>query len=329
MFLDYYGLNEQPFGVTPDPRFLYVGPAQQEALSSLVYGIEMGRGFMALIASPGLGKTTILLQLMERLRHSARTAFLFQTHATPHEFLRSLLLDLEIDPVNGDLGDLQRQLGEVLIAEAKAERRIVVAIDEAQNLDDQLLETVRTLSNFETPQEKLLQIILVGQPQLADKLAAPQLEQLRQRISIVTHFPPLGSQDVPKYIDHRLLVAGYKGPSLFTPAALRLIVTYSKGVPRNINNLCFQALSLGYAQNRKKIDDAMMAEVIADLSLESLGTDSQRQAASFTAKKREVAEVPRMKSNNVNRPPAGRIIFGSIPVPHTHDPLLDKVDLAA
>src|SRR5579872_4888295 len=142
MFLDYYGLNEQPFGVTPDPRFLYVGPAQQEALSSLVYGIEMGRGFMALIASPGLGKTTILLQLMERLRGKARTAFLFQTYTSPHEFLRSLLTDLDIEPAGQDLGDLQRQLGDALLQERAAGRRIVMAVDEAQNLDDQLLETV-------------------------------------------------------------------------------------------------------------------------------------------------------------------------------------------
>src|SRR5579872_4286393 len=134
MFLDYYGLNEQPFGVTPDPRFLYMGPAQQEAFSSLVYGIETGRGFMALIASPGLGKTTILLRLMERLRESARTAFLFQTHTNSEEFLRSLLTDLDIEPSGRDLGELQRQLGDALIQEARAGKRIVVAIDEAQNL---------------------------------------------------------------------------------------------------------------------------------------------------------------------------------------------------
>ena len=186
MFLEFYGLNEQPFGVTPDPRFLYMGPAQQEAFSSLVYGIETGRGFMALIASPGLGKTTILLRLMEHLRESARTAFLFQLTRIHEEFLRSLLADLDIEPVGHDLGDLQRQLGDVLIQEAKSGRRIVVAIDEAQNLDFEILEMVRMLSNFETPQAKLLQIVLAGQPQLADKLASPHLEQLRQRVSIIT-----------------------------------------------------------------------------------------------------------------------------------------------
>jgi general secretion pathway protein A len=209
MFLQFYGLNEQPFGVTPDPRFLYMGPAQQEAFSSLVYGIETGRGFMALIASPGLGKTTMLHRLMERLQGSARTAFLFQTFRNPGEFLRGLLIDLEIEPAGQDLGELQRQLGDALIEEARSGKRIVVAIDEAQNLDDQVLEMVRMISNFETPDSKLLQIVLVGQPQLADKLSSPHLEQLRQRISIITNFPPLDGDDVPKYIDHRLRTAGY------------------------------------------------------------------------------------------------------------------------
>lgn len=217
MFLKFYGFNEQPFGVTPDPRFLYMGEAQQEAFASLVYGIEMGRGFMALIASPGLGKTTILLQLMARLRDTARTALLFQTHTTSEELLRSLLVDLDVEPQGHDLGDLQRQLGDVLIQGTRSGKRFVVAIDEAQNLDNRTLEMVRMLSNYETPQAKLLQIILVGQPQLADKLASPQLEQLRQRVSIVTHFPPLYGSDIPKYIHHRLRVAGYRAAGCSRP----------------------------------------------------------------------------------------------------------------
>lgn len=271
MFLEFYGLSEQPFGVTPDPRFLYMGPAQQEAFASLLYGVEMGRGFMALIARPGLGKTTILMKLLERLQASTRTAFLFQAYSTSEEFLRSLLADLEIQSASHDLGEMQQQLGDALLEEAHSGKRIVVAVDEAQNLDDQVLETVRMLSNFETPQFKLLQVILVGQPQLADKLASPQLEQLRQRVSIITHFPPFGDHDIPKYIDHRMRTAGYRGGRLFTPAALDLIVEQSRGIPRNVNNLCFQALSLGYAKNRKIIDEAIMREVIADLNLETLG----------------------------------------------------------
>jgi type II secretory pathway predicted ATPase ExeA len=288
MFLEYYGFREQPFGVTPDPRFLYMGAAQQEAFASLLYGVETGRGFMALIASPGLGKTTMLLKLMERLQASTRIAFLFQTYSSSEEFLRSLLADLGIDATGHDLAEMQQQLGDALLQEAHSGKRIVVVVDEAQNLDDQVLEMIRMLSNFETPQFKLLQVILVGQPQLADKLAAPQLEQLRQRVSIVTHFPPLRDKDVPRYIEHRLRTAGYEGAPLFTPLALEMIVEQSKGIPRNINNLCFQALSLGYAKNRKTVDEVMMREVIADLSLESLGT-SQGAAPKEAATTSEAA----------------------------------------
>lgn len=198
MFLQFYGLEEQPFGVTPDPRFLYLGPAHQEAFASLVYGIETGRGFMALIAPPGLGKTTFILRLMEELRDSGLTAFLFQTHTDSKEFLKNLLLDLEAEPSGQDLSDLQAQLRDLLVQGARTGKRLVVVIDEAQNLDDSVLEMVRILSNFETPEAKLLQIVLAGQPALADKLAQPQMAQLRQRISIITHFPFLRGEEVEK-----------------------------------------------------------------------------------------------------------------------------------
>ncbi len=327
MFLKYYGLNEQPFGVTPDPRFLYMGEAQQEAYASLIYGIETGRGFMALIASPGLGKTTILMQLMARLRDTARTAMLFQTHTSSEELLRSLLIDLDVEPRGHDLGDLQRQLGDVLIQGANSGKRFVVAIDEAQNLGDEILEMVRMLSNYETPQAKLLQIILVGQPQLADKLASPQLVQLRQRVSIVTHFPPLGAGDIPKYIDHRLRVAGYKGGGLFTPGALQLITVHSKGIPRNINNLCFHALSLGFAKNRKEIGEGIIREVIADLSLESLQTSAHVTAASIPEQpaKRPAVNPEPVAVTSAAPPPA------KVPVSttHVHTPAFDEVNLGS
>jgi len=272
MFLQFYGLKEQPFGVTPDPRFLYMGPEQQEAFASLVYGIEAGCGFVALIASPGLGKTTLLLRLMESLRDTALTAFLFQTHSDSREFLKNVLTDLAVEPLGQDLSELQGQLREVLVRGLQSGKRVVLVIDEAQNLDDSVLEMVRMLSNFETPQAKLLQTILVGQPALADKLARPHLAQLRQRISIIARFSPLPSRDeVEKYIYHRLQVAGYAGGKLFTSGAMQIVAKHSAGIPRVINNLCFLALSLGYARGRKRIDESVLEEVISDLDLESLG----------------------------------------------------------
>jgi general secretion pathway protein A len=160
MFLDYYHLREQPFGVTPDPRYLYLSGAHREALASLYYGIEAGRGFMALIAKPGMGKTTLLFQLLERLRKSSSFAFLFQTQCNSREFLSYLLRDMGLETGAQDVVSMHQQLNEALIRVSRSGRRSVPVIDEAQNLDDSVLETVRLLSDFETPDTKLIQIIL-------------------------------------------------------------------------------------------------------------------------------------------------------------------------
>lgn len=330
MFDEFYGLSEQPFGVTPDPRFLYLGPAQQEAYTSLVYGIQMGRGFMALIAKPGLGKTTFLLRLMEELRETARSAFLFQSHTNSHEFLRSLLADLDIVPAGNDLGDLQRQFGDLLLQEAQTGKRIVVAVDEAQNLSDEVLETIRMLSNFETPRQKLLQIVLAGQPEFATRLSTARLEQLRQRVSIISHFPPLDSAGVSSYIDHRLRVAGYQGEPLFTAEALDLIASHSKGTPRNVNNLCFHALSLGYVKSEKPIGEVTLLEVIADLNVEALGTGPETPKP-FVITSNAVAHAPveiNPFAEENSRPVPLQPVLTPLPTAATGFSVLDQVELA-
>src|SRR5437660_6680817 len=232
MFLKFFGFREQPFGVTPDPRFLYLSSAHREALASLIYGIESDLGFLALIAKPGMGKTTLLFHLLEKFRSSARTAFLFQTQCTSREFMRFLLADLGCETDDQDLARMHERFNNELLQEARAGRRFIVVIDEAQNLDSSVLETVRLLSDFETPQAKLLQIILVGQPGLADKLASPALTQLRQRITSVSGLSALRPEETERFIQHRLQVAGYKGASLFTPDAVALIAQVSEGIPR-------------------------------------------------------------------------------------------------
>lgn len=329
MFLKFFGLDAQPFGVTPDPRFLYMSPAHEEAFASLVYGIETGRGFVALIAAPGMGKTTVLMRLMERIKDSARTAFLFQTHLQTEEFLKSLLTDLGIEPKSRSLSELQREFSDVLIAEARSGRRVVVAIDEAQNLDDATLEMVRLLSNFETPEAKLLQILLVGQKELADKLARPNLEQLRQRISIIAHFPPFQPNEVAKYIDHRMGVAGYKGKPIFTPAALGLIAARSGGIPRNINNLCFHALSLAFAKNQRVVDETTLQEVLSDLNLRLIGNEQgeslNSSGVSFGAGSADVAAHSAPRTVPSPPPPKIRKPAGTLSI----DSPLDSIDLTS
>ncbi|HKT10600.1 MAG TPA: AAA family ATPase [Terriglobia bacterium] len=270
MFLRYFGLSEQPFGMTPDPRYLYMSSSHREALASLIYGIETGRGFVSLIAEPGMGKTTLLFQFMEQFRDSARTVFLFQTQGSTREFLSNLIADLGLVPDDRDLSALQRQLNEVLIQEARLGRRFVLVIDEAQNLDDSVLESVRMLSNFETSRSKLMQIVLAGQPPLADKLARPELEQLMQRVSIICRLEPFTPKEVDQYVHHRLKTAGFKGRDVFTDEALSMIASRSEGIPRNINNICFHALSLAYAQGQKKIGRKIIEEVLGDLELDTL-----------------------------------------------------------
>jgi general secretion pathway protein A len=282
MFLEHFGLREQPFGVTPDPHFLYFSSSHLEALASLFYGIQTQRGFMALIAKPGMGKTTLLFHLLENMRHSARTAFLFQTLCDSREFLRSLMTDLGVNVQDDDLGRMHRKLNEVLIRELRAGRRVVAVIDEAQNLDDSVLETVRMLSNFEIPGTKLMQIILAGQPQLADKLAKQSMVQLRQRISVLSRLTQFTARETADYVSHRLRIAGYRGKPLFTPAALSIIHSRSEGIPRNINNLCFQASTLGFANGQSVIDTSILNEVLVDLDMEMLGSGTASQKRSST-----------------------------------------------
>ena len=274
MFLEHYGLREQPFGVTPDPSYLYFSEMHKEALASLFYGIETGCGFLSLIAPPGTGKTTLLLHLLERLRKSAKTVFLFQTQCDSREFFRYLLTDLGVDASTENMAHMHESLNSVLLSNARSGKRFVLVIDEAQNLKRSVLETVRLLSDFETPGSKLMQIVLCGQPQLADKLSHPDLTQLRQRISIVSRLQPFAKPDVTQYISHRLKVAGYTGMGLFDADALSEITAHSDGIPRNINNICFNALTLGYAKGLEQIDGSTVSEVLADLDLDVLRSPS-------------------------------------------------------
>jgi type II secretory pathway predicted ATPase ExeA/HSP20 family molecular chaperone IbpA len=260
MFLDFYGLREQPFGVTPDPAYLYLSRTHRDALAALLFGIKADRGFMALIAESGMGKTTLLYRLMEELHNSARTVFLFQTQCDSREFFCYVLSELGIETTGMGLAAMHKKLNHVLFSEMLAGRRFVLVVDEAQDLEGPVLETIRLLSDFETTHAKLLEIVLAGQPQLAEKLAQRGLSQLRQRIAILSHLEPLSVDEMACYIEHRLKVAGYSGGQLFAADALAIIAVQSQGIPREINNICFNALLLGAARRQQTISGEIARE---------------------------------------------------------------------
>jgi len=293
MLLDYYKLAEEPFGVTPDPRFLYLSRQHREALASLVYGTESNRGFLALIAKPGMGKTSLLYHYLESLRGRARTAFVFRTDCDSREFIRHVLLDLGIDSTGKDLPAMHELLNQVLAEEMRAGRRFVLVIDEAQNLEDEVLESIRLLSNFETPWMKLMQIVIAGQPGLARKLSRPSMTQLRQRISLVIRVAPLNKEEINAYIDHRLLIAGCKDSKLFSPGARSVIAEYSEGIPRKINNVCFNAMSLACALRHARVERDTVLEVLADLDLESLIESPQAVRGTGEERSIRVTSTPR------------------------------------
>ena len=268
MMLQYFGFQRDPFGTTPDPRCLYPSHTHREAVASMEYGFLSNRGFTAMIAPPGMGKTTLLFRFLEKFRESARTVFLFDidSECEPREFVGHILRDIGITPAQSSY-EMHEQLTEALIRENRAGRKFVIVIDEAQNLSDAVLERVRLLTNFETSRGKLMHIVLSGQPQLADKLMQASLVQLRQRISTVCRLEPLSAEETIAYIDYRLKQAGYEGKPLFAKDALAMIAEASHGIPRTINNLCFNALSLCCALKSKQVDVGMVSEVIGDLQL--------------------------------------------------------------
>jgi type II secretory pathway predicted ATPase ExeA len=277
--LAFYGLNQQPFDTTPDPAYLYRSRVHREAFTALSQGIENLRGFVALVAEPGMGKTTLLNKLMEDLRHSARVVFLFQTQCNSSELLRYLLTELGVEHDGTDIVAMHRALSQFLYEEMLQGRRFVLIVDEAQNLQDSVLETIRLLSNYETTHAKLIQIVLAGQPQLVDTLMRPGFVQLRQRIAVLANLEPLDAAETAEYIEHRLRAAGSHGAPIFTPEAMALIAERSEGIPRCINNICFNAMLAGYLHRQTIIDSVIVGRVASKLDLELLVRRPQQDPA--------------------------------------------------
>ncbi|HKD80967.1 MAG TPA: TonB family protein [Candidatus Angelobacter sp.] len=267
--LRYFGLRESPFGVTPNPAFLFSSRMHHAALQSMIDSIELNLGFTVLLGGPGMGKTTLLLQLLTQYRDSARTAFIFQTQCKRYELLRFLAWELELPAIpDKDEVALHQRLKEMLVKEARAGRKVLIFIDEAQNLRQPSLEAIRLLSDFETAKAKLLHIILSGSARLGETLLAPELSQLAQRIATVCRLEPLSPEEVHRYVSFRLGVAGCRAAEhLFSPEALAEIAERSEGIPRVVNSICYRALVLAYAGNERRVSRTLARQAARDLDL--------------------------------------------------------------
>ena len=264
----YFGFSVSPFSVTPDPSFFYPSPVYQEAYANLQYGIEAKKGFIVIAGEVGTGKTTLLRKLMrDNLEGTIETAFVFNTDLDFTELLQLIHEDLGLGITDANKVKLLLELNRYLITQVKQSHIVSVLVDEAQNLSDDALEGLRLLSNLETDEEKLIQIVLMGQPELLAKLDQPTLRQLKQRVALQCRLFPLTRSEVGSYIEFRLRTAGYTGNDLFSRGAVRQITIYSRGIPRLVNILCDNGLLTAYARNRKNVSAKIIEEVVSDLRL--------------------------------------------------------------
>lgn len=265
MYRNFYKLNELPFNVTPDPNFFFFSRRHKEALTHLLYGIKERKGFLQITGEIGTGKTTMCRMLLRRLNEKTKTAFIFNPYLTHTQLLTSIVQDLGIAVKTKNRSALLGALNNFLLEQLSLGCNVVLILDEAQGLRPSLLEHIRLLSNLETDKEKLFQIVLVGQPELHQKLLSPKLRQLRQRITIRYHILPLERAEIGNYIEHRLKVSGSSGEIAFTPEASEQVYEYSKGIPRLINVVCDRALLLGYVKETWTVTGQIIEKCIKEI----------------------------------------------------------------
>jgi TonB family protein len=281
-FLRHFEFRESPFGVTPDPEFLFWTRMHNAALQSIISSIESNLGFSVLLGNPGTGKTSLLFHLLAQYRESARTAFIFQTQCKPHDLIRHIASELDLAVPRRDEVSLHQKLNGMLLEEARAGRKVLIVIDEAQNLQASSFEAVRLLSDFETGHSKLLNIVFSGSPQLGATLQTPELSQLAQRISTVARLQPLREDEVRDYVRFRLaVVASSTVERLFSSESFAEIACRSGGIPRIINAICYRALMLAYTQGQASVSRELVRKAAKDLDLSEPGSTDSRAALQF------------------------------------------------
>jgi general secretion pathway protein A len=278
MYLTFYGLAEKPFNATPDPRFLYMTPGHREALAQLQYGVQERKGFIVLVGKVGTGKTTLLHALWQRLKDESAISFVVNSTLPFDGLLEYILEDFGVTKAGESRAQRLIALNHFLIKREREGYNTILIIDEAQNLDVATLEQIRLLSNFETPTRKLLQILLVGQPELKTRLDLPELRQLKQRVGLRCHIPPLTLEETRAYIRTRLRIAGARDLGLFTDSAVDRISAYAGGIPRLVNTLCDHCLLFGYADQQRRI-----GREIVNQAIEYLEEGTRPQSRSKTA----------------------------------------------
>lgn len=286
MYLNFYGLKERPFNTTPDPKFLYPTPAHREALARLVYGIQQSKGFIVLTGEVGTGKTTLLHALLQRLDESTAVAFLFNSTLPFDGVLEYVLEEFGVGKTASTPAQRLFALNNFLVERRRVGQSTVLILDEAQNLDSRTLEQIRLLSNFESSNEKLLQILLVGQPELRTKLNLPELRQLKQRIALSSTIRPLTPKEVYECIRTRLRIAGASDLGIFSDRAVTRIADYTGGIPRLVNILCDHCLVIGYADQERRI-----GLDIVDRAIISLEEGALPRARSGAGQKRGIASL--------------------------------------
>ena len=265
MYLEFYGLKQAPFDLTPNPRLLFHSGKHREAINHLLYGIHERKGFVQLTGEIGAGKTTLCRALLEQLDGKYSTALILNPVLNANELMKAIATEFGLEVRGHDRLETLAAISEFLLKQIGQGKETVLIIDEAQNLTEDLLEQVRLISNIETDDRKLLQIVLLGQPELRDRLNSPRLKQLRQRITVRYHLAPLTRFEAAQYIQHRLEISGAKGVPTFTQPALWRVFNYSRGIPRLVNAVCDKALLAGYVEKSERINYQMVGRAIREL----------------------------------------------------------------